>query len=160
MLLHLDSQYSPSNLAFESAKQLAEKLFTKSLSKELSTLLVSDNLRPYYGEDFERALLHVFSALNYHLMGDATGALVEARQVDFLLTKLQTDHGHKNIYTEDAFVRYLMGLLYENQGEINDAYISYWKSLEAYGSYKKKLRCLPPAVSGPKRPARRAAIGL
>lgn len=132
MLTHLARAYEDSNQSFETAKRLAAELFTKSVTKEVSTFLVSDNMRPYHGEDFERALLHVFAALNYHLLGKDDEALVEARQVDFLLTKLKTDYGHKNLYTEDAFVRYLMGLFYENQGAVNDAYISYWKALEAY----------------------------
>ncbi len=147
MLLHLDGKYAESNQAFESAKRLAKELFTKSVTTEASTFLVSDNLRPYYGEDFERALIHVFSALNYMLLGQGQEALVEARQVDFLLTKLETDYGHKNVYREDAFARYLMGLLYEEQGEVNDAFISFRKALEAYEVYKKNYGVsAPPAL--------------
>ncbi|MBI4396609.1 MAG: hypothetical protein HY548_05910 [Elusimicrobia bacterium] len=145
MLLHLEGKHVESNAAFEQAKLLSAELFTKSITTEASTFLVSDNMRPYYGEDFERALIHVFSALNYIFLGEGREALVEARQVDFLLTKLQTDFGHKNIYTEDAFIRYLMGLIYEDQGEINDAYVSYWKALEAYDKYRRDY-----SVSAPK----------
>jgi hypothetical protein len=146
MLQHLEGKYKESNEAFEKAKRLALELFTKSVTTEASTFLVSDNLRPYNGEDFERALIHVFSALNYVFLGQGEEALVEARQVDFLLTKLKTDHGHKNVYTEDAFVRYLAGMIYENQGELNDAYISYWKSLETYDIYKKNYGVTAPTA--------------
>jgi uncharacterized protein len=146
MLLHLDGEYVESNMAFEEAKRLSQELFTKSVTREASTFLVSDNTRPYYGEDFERALIHVFSALNYVFLNQGMEALVEARQVDFLLAKLETDHGHKNVYREDAFARYLMGLIYENQGEINDAYISYRKALEAYETYKKHYGVSAPSA--------------
>ncbi|HOW28153.1 MAG TPA: hypothetical protein PK876_06600 [Elusimicrobiota bacterium] len=132
MLQHVAGQYELSNRSFEEAKRLAYELFTKSVTTEASTFLVSDNMRPYYGEDFERALIHVFSALNYIYLGQSQEAMVEARQVDFLLTKLQTDYGYKNVFKEDPFVRYFMGMLFENQGELNEAYISYWKALEAY----------------------------
>ncbi|MBN1621256.1 MAG: hypothetical protein JW871_01545 [Endomicrobiales bacterium] len=144
MLLHFSGEYEDSNLAFEKAKRLAEEYFTKSITAEASTLLISDNMRPYYGEDFERALVHVFSALNYVFLGMENEALVEARQVDHFLKTLKVDYGHKNTYLEDAFVRYLMGMLYENQGEINDAFISYRKALDAYDTYYKYFQTSAP----------------
>ncbi len=137
ILLQLAGKYADSNAAFDQAKRLATELFTKSVTTEAGTFLVSDNLRPYYGEDFERAQVNLFSALNYLLMGQDSDALVETRQVDFFLTKLRTDYGHKNIYTEDAFARYLAGLIQEDQGETNDACISYRQSLKAYEDYRK-----------------------
>jgi hypothetical protein len=137
MLLHLAGSYAESNEYFERAKQLAEKYFTKSVTTEASTFLVSDNVRPYYGEDFERALISVFSAMNYVMLGKPSEALVEARQVDHFLKTLRVDHGYKNKYNEDAFARYLMGMLYENQGKINDAFISYRQALDAYSRGRK-----------------------
>jgi hypothetical protein len=132
MLLHLAGNYAESNAAFEKAKSIAQEYFTKSITAEASTLLVNDTMRPYYGEDFERALINVFCALNYVFLGRENEALVEARQVDGFLTALQTKYGHKGVYKEDPFVRYLMGMLYENRGQVNDAYVSYYKALESY----------------------------
>ena len=132
MLLQLAGHYRASNDAFEKAKSLAEDYFTKSITTEASTFLVSDNMRPYYGEDFERALVNIFCALNYVFLDQESEALVEARQVDEFLSSLQTKYGHKSVYKEDPFARYLMGMLYENEGEINDAYISYYKALQSY----------------------------
>ncbi|MFH1367513.1 MAG: hypothetical protein ABII64_00160 [Elusimicrobiota bacterium] len=136
MLLHLAGQYSASSEAFERAKTISEEYFTKSITAEASTLLVSDNMRPYYGEDFERALINVFGALNYIFLENEPEAVVEAKQVDFFLTTLQTKYGYKGVYKEDAFARYLMGMIYENQGQLNDACISYAKALEAYEQYE------------------------
>jgi uncharacterized protein len=146
MLLHLAQDYAKSSESFERAKRIYEDNFTKSITNQAATFLVSDNVRPYYGEDFERALVNVFEALNYVMLGQENEALVEARQANAFLSKLQTDYGYKNIYKEDAFVRYLMGMLYENRGEINDAYISYFKALEAYGDYVKKFGTSVPKV--------------
>ncbi len=143
-LQHLSGQYDASNESFERAKKISDDYFTKSVTTELSTFLVSDNTRPYYGEDFERALINIFSALNYAFLGKDNDALVEARQVDQFLTKLQTDTGSKNIYKEDAFARYLMGMLQENMGELNDAYISYYQALKAYKDGFKYFNCAPP----------------
>lgn len=149
MLLHLAGQHQESNEAFEQAKRTARELFTKSVTVEASTFLVSDNVRPYYGEDFERALIHFFCSLNYVMLNQGNEALVEARQVDFLLTKLKTDYGHKNTYKEDALVRYVMGMIYENQGQLNDAFISYRQALEAYDLYRANYGTpLPQALIG------------
>jgi len=143
-LLHISGQYDESNRYFEKAKKLSEEYFTKSVTTEAGTLLVSDNVRPYYGEDFERALVNVFSALNYALLNKENDALVEARQVDQFLKTLQTNYGHKNVYKEDAFARYLMGMLYENQGQLNDAYISYYNALDAYSNSVKYYKFTAP----------------
>lgn len=132
--LHLAGDYAESNECFEQAKKIADYYFTKSLSTEASTLLVSDNARPYYGEDFERALVHVFCALNYLMLNSPSAALVEARQVDQFLTTLQVNDGARMTYREDPFARYLMGMIYENQGMINDAFISYRLALDAYSA--------------------------
>jgi hypothetical protein len=146
LLLHYAENYDESNLCFEKAKQISAELFTKSVTAEMSTLLVSDNMRPYYGEDFERALIHVFSALNYVFLGKENEALVEARQVDHFLKTLKVNYGHKNVYLEDAFVRYIMGMLYENQGQDNDAFISYRKALDAYYEYFKDYGVSTPEI--------------
>ncbi len=149
MLLHLAGQHKESNEAFEQAKRISKELFTKSVTAEASTFMVSDNIRPYYGEDFERALIHFFCAVNYLMLNDGNSALVEARQVDFLLTKLKTDYGYKNTYKEDAMVRYIMGMIYENQGQLNDAFISYRKALDAYDVYRTDYGTpMPQALIG------------
>lgn len=137
LLLHLAGSWDESNQMFDKAERLADDYFTKSISTEASTFLISDNMRPYYGEDFERAMIHVFSALNYIYLKKFDDALVEARRVNLFLNKLETDYGHKNYYTEDAFIRYLMGIIYESRGEVNDAFISYRKALNRYKSTQK-----------------------
>ncbi|MBI5418082.1 hypothetical protein HZA55_09090, partial [Candidatus Poribacteria bacterium] len=144
MLLHLSGDYQRSNEIFEKAKTTAQNYFTKSITTEASTFLINDNMRPYYGEDFERAMIHVFSALNYVALGQEQEALVEARQVDHFFKTLQTNYGYKDVYKEDAFVRYMTGMLYENQGEINDAFISYRQALEDYETYLKSYYVAPP----------------
>lgn len=144
-LLHLSGKYEESNLCFEKAKTIAKDYFTKSITTEASTLLVSDNTRPYYGEDFERALIHIFCALNYIYLKKESDAIVEAKQVDHFLKTLEVNYGIKNVYKEDPFARYLMGMIYENQKEYNDAYISYYKALQSYQQYGAMFNVSVPA---------------
>lgn len=146
MLPQLAGQYAESNQVFEDAKKTAQDLFTKSVTAHLSTFLINDLMTPYYGEDFERALIHLFSALNYAALGQGEGALVECRQLDSFFRALPFD-GQRNAYQDDAFARYLAGLLYEDRGETNDAYVSYMKALEAYDAYAKYYKtALPPSL--------------
>ncbi|MDD3234380.1 MAG: hypothetical protein WC583_02355 [Candidatus Omnitrophota bacterium] len=136
-VLHAGGDYRGSIAAFEQAKQEYDALYSVSLSKEAATWLVNDYLAPYRGEDFERVLVNIFQAVNYCMLGDFSGALVEARQVDERLRLINSryNQGEKNVYKEDAFARLLSGLLYETEkngrGE-NDAYIAYAKAVQIY----------------------------
>lgn len=143
-LSHIGADYSKSNLMLQEARKLAKDYFTKSISREASTFLISDNMRPYYGETFEQALTYVFSALNYVFLNKGEDSLVEARAADDFLKLLQTDYGYKDTYNKDAFVRYLMGLVYENEGETNDAFISYRQALYAYNDLQKSMSVAIP----------------
>jgi tetratricopeptide (TPR) repeat protein len=156
MLLQLAGQYAESNQVFDNAKKTAQEHFTKSVTSHLSTFLVNDLMTPYYGEDFERALIRLFSAVNYAVLGLGEDALVECRQLDSFFRALPFD-GQRNAYQDDAFARYLAGLLYEDQGETNDAYTSYMKALEAYDTYAKfyKTARPPQLVEDALRTARR-----
>lgn len=148
MLLHLGGRYAESNLFFEKADSEIERLYTQSISTHAGAMVTNDNLLPYVGEDFEKVLIHLFSALNYAGMAQWDDALVEARQVDARLNLLNDRDGQKNLYKEDASARYLSGILYEARGEFNDAFISYRKAHDAFQDYKKFYQTPIPARLG------------
>jgi hypothetical protein len=129
-------RYDESNRYFHSAEELAEDLWTKSLTREAAALIVNEYTVPYGGEDFERALINLFSAVNYSMLGDYDEALVECRQLDLNLNAYNDKYGKKNVYKEDAFGRYLSGIIYEAAGELDDAYIDYYKAYRAYQDYR------------------------
>jgi len=109
--------------------------------------LTNDTTLPYEGEDFEKVMINVFSALNYAYLGELDDALVEARKVDHKLNLFNDKYEKKNVYKRDALAQYLSGILYEDKGEINDAFISYRKAFEAYGDYRKNYATpLPPPL--------------
>ncbi|MFQ5455817.1 MAG: COG3014 family protein [Nitrospirota bacterium] len=137
MTLHLAGRYRESNNAIFRAEEIIDRLYTKSISTEGSAMLTNDNMLPYEGEDFEKVMLNVIAALNYVYMGEWEDALVEARKVDHKLNLYNDRYTQKNIYKEDAFARYLSGILYESQGELNDAFISYRKAYETFRVYKR-----------------------
>ncbi|MFZ3072390.1 MAG: hypothetical protein WA162_04030 [Thermodesulfobacteriota bacterium] len=141
----LCGRYEESNRFFREAERIAEELWTKSVTREVGSVVLNDYLLPYAGEDFERALINLFSAINYAMLGKTEDALVEIRRLDTLLTGLNNKYDAKNIYKEDAFARYLSGLIYESSGQADDAFIDYNKAVRVYGDYGKHYGTRAPA---------------
>jgi hypothetical protein len=157
MLYHYAGDPRASNASFEAAKRLAELHFTKSVTAEASTFLANDNTRPYYGENFERALIHIFGALNYRALDQVDEALVEIRQLNFFLRQLIVD-GQQNTYRDDAFARYLAAMFFEADGDLDEAWIAYQKSLDAYDAYGEAYGVATPRSL--RRDARRVVAHL
>ncbi len=148
LLNHLSDNYKQSNINFESAKKIYEQNYTKSISAGTFSLFANDNVIPYYGHSYEMAYINVFCALNYILQGHDNEAVVEARQIDNLFKKINADTYGKSFYNDDPFIRYFMGLVYENAGYYNDALISYKLALRSYDKSiylkeknKSKIKC-------------------
>jgi hypothetical protein len=149
IISHFAARYKESNQSFSKAESIMEELYTKSISKQAASFLISDNTIPYRGEDFERAMVNLFMALNYVGLGSWEDALVEARKVDNRLSIInsQYEEGKGNVYKEDGFIRFLMGALYEVEAEINDAFISYRKAEEVYRTdYLPNYGLSPPTI--------------
>jgi len=127
IIAHFASRFEESNRNFSMAESIMDRLYTKSISREISSFIINDNTIPYGGEDFEKVLINLFMSINYVELGRFDDALVEARKVDNKLNVLNSryEDDKKNVYREDPFVRFLMGVIYEDVGEINDAFISY-----------------------------------
>lgn len=136
MLLHLDSQYQASNRLLQKAERVTEDLYTKSITDEAGSYFTNDNSLAYAGEDFERVMINIFGAVNYVFLGEWDEALVEARRVDHKLNVFNDKYKKKSVYKEDAFARYLSGILYEAQGEESDAFVAYRKAYDSYRSYE------------------------
>ncbi len=131
---HLAKNYAQSNETFEQAKKIYDSNYTKSISAGAFSLFANDNIIPYYGHPYEAAYVNVFCALNYILQGLDNEAVVEARQIDNLFKKINADSYAKAFYNDDPFIRYFMGLVYENAGYYNDAVISYKAALKNYNT--------------------------
>ena len=149
LLAHFAGRFEESNRSLLEAERVMANLYTRSISREAASFLINDNTTEYRGEDFEAALVNLFLALNFAGLGQWEDALVEARKVDSKLNSfnLQYPAGKKNVYKEDAFIRYLMGVLYETENEINDAFISYRKSESVYRrDFRPNYGVGPPSI--------------
>lgn len=121
--LHSAGKYAESTQYFLKADKVAEIKDYTSLSREAGTLLTSDNIKDYKGEDFENVLISTYLAMNYSLQGNYEDALVEARRVNQKLYMMVSEGKRK--YKQNAFARYLSATLYEATGDVNDAYVDY-----------------------------------
>jgi len=126
---HLAENNGLSFRRFETAKVIYNDNFTRSISAGVASMFLNDNAIPYYGLPFERAHVSVFQALNLLTSGQDIEATVEARQTDTLFRILSFTG---DFYNEDAFIRYFMGMVFENAGEFNDARVSYTRAITAY----------------------------
>ena len=129
-LLHQAGEYQASNAALEQAKPLMEKYAVISVSEQAGAFAVSDNLRAYAGEAYERIYVHIFAALNYLALGQVNEARVEALQIDSALNRVP-----KDTPVPAGFASYLSGLIFETLGEWDDAMIAYRGAHEAYKAY-------------------------
>ncbi|PCI08145.1 MAG: hypothetical protein COB77_03150 [Gammaproteobacteria bacterium] len=129
MLRRINNDYVGSNQIFEVAKQEIEKLYGVSITENLAAVTINETLRGYEGDYYEQLLLHAYMAMNYIQLGQVDGARVEMLQANVKMMEWGDEP------EEDAFSRYLEGLIFEHLGEQDSALISYRK---AYIVYKEK----------------------
>lgn len=127
-ILHSAGRYEESNRCFQRAGEIIEDLDVISISEQAGTFLINETVADYRGEDYERVLIPIHAALNYADLGKPEEALVECRRCQHILQVIADKRGID--YQQNAFARYLSGLMYEIQGQPNDAFIEYVKVTE------------------------------
>lgn len=136
-VMQMLGDYKQSTYFLNTAEQIVEELYTKSVTGEIGAFLSNDLSLPYAGEDFEQVMINIMKCLNFMYKGDFSGAQIEARRVNHRLNVISDKLEGKNNYKEDAFARYLGAIAYESTGDINSAYIDYKKALKAYERYRE-----------------------
>lgn len=125
---HTAGKYAESVQTLLLADKIAEIKDYTSISKETATLLTSDNIKDYRAEEFEYVLISTYLAIGFAMEGKWESAQVEARRVNHKLEMLISEGKRK--YEQNAFARYLSGILYEIDGDYNNAHVSYQKVLD------------------------------
>ena len=106
------NDYQESRSHFIEADKLADELYTMSLSAEASSFVVNDASSEYSGEDYEKVAIHTMLASSFLAEGKLNSALIEARRINNTLYKINSEYDEKeNRYTDDAFARYLAGVI-------------------------------------------------
>ena len=137
--------YEESNAFLEKAYTFSQD-FRKSFTDDVMTFIANPMLKPYEGEDFELVLLHFYKAINFIHLDDLDAALIEARRINVKLNEINDKYKYKkNRYKEDAFAHQLMGLIYEAQGDDNNAFIAFRNAYNLYNDlYEDEFDISPP----------------
>jgi hypothetical protein len=145
---HYASCFDTSNQRLSQAEDAADELFTKSVSRAATSLLLNDNVLEYAGEDYEILYTNLIKALNYMAKDDFDGAFVEVKRANEKLNLLEQkyadasrrfqeaskdddeaaeiDYSAKKVrFNNDAFARYLSMHVYAADGKMDDARIDY-----------------------------------
>jgi hypothetical protein len=138
----MQGNYEASNAFFEKAYQLGEDLQINYFN-EAASFLLNPNIVDYKGEDFELLLINYYKALNYLKMGEKEKALVECKRMDIKLSKLSSKYTSDNKFQRDAFIHTLMGIIYDANGETNNAFVAYRNALEIYQTDYQKFFQMP-----------------
>ncbi|MCY3740197.1 MAG: hypothetical protein OXH00_04170 [Candidatus Poribacteria bacterium] len=147
LVAHYANNFAESSKALGTAEDIAEDRYTKSVSKELGSLVTSDKLRPYSATQYERLLSHYYRALNYFYLNQQDDALVECRRATALINYFKGED-EKYDFFGTGFLAHLSGMFFEATGELNDAYISYKQAAEYYKNASEKTGVETPKDIG------------
>ena len=126
---------------------------------QAGSLLTNDNMLTYQPADYELGFLHLYLALNYIQQRDLSAALVEVRRANLVqeasrksreaelgraareaqrnglsqnlgaVLARYPDAGSTLADIQNGYLFYLSGLLYEADGDLNNAYVDYKRAL-------------------------------
>ena len=127
LALHEAGEYEKSNDVFMKLDRLADYKDYVSLGRQAGSFLLNQSIIQYKSEKFENILINTYLALNFALLGNFDGALVECRRMNDKIHKMTRDGENpvKNFYA-----LYLSGILWEAEENWDSSYISYLKAYE------------------------------
>lgn len=122
-VLQLSGLYKESINTFIQADKMSEVKDYTSLSKEGASLLLNEGMVQYKGDDYEKVLINAMNAINFLMVDDLDGALIETRRV---IEKLRLyRYEAKKEYEQNTWATYLGAMIWEADRKWDDAYISY-----------------------------------
>jgi hypothetical protein len=138
MVYAMQGEYKTSNQHFEEAYFLGED-YRKNYLNEVASFLTNPTVTEYKGEDVELLLIHYYKALNFLKMGENQKALVECKRMQIKLNTLSDKYTSDKKYQRDAFIHTLMGIIYEANLDVNNAFIAYRNAVEIYQEDYKEM---------------------
>ncbi len=157
-VLHYSGRFAESNAVFQQAEDLAASLYTRSVSQQAASLIVNDLTIDYRGKPFELGMVPYYRAFNYISLGDPGAALVEARKatlaladaVEATIRELERaeDREAARRLQDSGFLHWFAAMLFESEGEANDAFVAYRNAARAYLAGAGITGVNPPAALG------------
>ena len=139
MILDRMNQSVSSRQTLMEADRQVDLLYRSSLVGDVASFIYNDSASDYQGEDYEKVGIHTMLALSFLGDNKLKKARVEARAINVRLNEINNFYKeNKNTYKEDAFARFLSGLIFESLGDYNSALVDYRRALALYeGDYSK-----------------------
>lgn len=152
------SNFSKSSINYlNQAEKLIEENYSKSISQNISSYILNDNIIDYPGEDYEDIYVNLFKCLTFISEQNYESAFVEIRRFNNKLKTLSIKYqdkisevkNHAKIETvaldqddfkinfyDSVFARYLSMLLYLYEGDVDSAKIDYNYLVSAFNTQK------------------------
>ncbi|MEE8059846.1 MAG: hypothetical protein V3T17_18740 [Pseudomonadales bacterium] len=135
-LKRLTGDLEASTIDLRSAKNIMVSLQATSVTENVAAVTVNETLRSYTGTPSERVLLHQLLAYNHLQQDDLDGARVEMLQADVTMREVAKAD---NLRGQLASAHYLTGIIYELNGEWDDAMISYRRVVEIMDEHHQSI---------------------
>ena len=140
------------------AEKLIEENYSKSISQNISSYILNDNVIDYAGEEYEDIYVNLFKCLTFVSIEDYEKAFVEIRRFNNKLKSLSVkyqnqiykikeeanfnddsynEENYKIQFYDSVFARYLSMLLYLYEGDIDSAKIDYNFLVSAFNTQKQ-----------------------
>lgn len=131
MLYHAKGDYEKSSQFLDEARTLSNELYTTSISKKAEKTLLNDTYDVFYGEVYERSLLHFYLSLNAILnyqkskkRDDLFKARAEVLAWDSYLDSVKEDRLGKSVYKNDLLLKIYGAKIHEMMGTREDRNIA------------------------------------
>ncbi len=131
--LQQNRQFRESANAYQEAAKIADIEDYHSISRITASLVLSQEMVQYKGDDYEKVLVHAMNAVNYLELSELDDALVETRKLNEMLYKFKYDA--KKPYDQNPFAFYLSAMIWEANHDYDDAYIAYKAAYEVAPHY-------------------------
>ncbi|MBL7666210.1 MAG: hypothetical protein JNM93_13825 [Bacteriovoracaceae bacterium] len=167
-IYHNLGEYKISADYLATASELSQSYYTKSIAQKASSYVLNDNYENYYGEIFERSLMHFYQALNFYMIyqtGIEAGftqdkdkkTIIERKTIseqarrqylgraraeilawDTFFQDIQRSSRYDTIYKTDLMVKIFGGVIHEAMEKSSDQQIA----LQLYKDALKVLKYL------------------
>lgn len=119
-LLHAAKKHEESKRVLLAADRKADDM-AKSMSKEALSYIINEKGKKYRGEDFERVIVNMINGLNFLMLRDFDGALVEFKKVNYKLKVIKKRTG--KIYKINLMAKYLASVAAALVNDLDYSYV-------------------------------------